>query len=252
MICEHKTYEITIIKEKINLTPVSEEDFIGFYSRIIDTIGNDYYYSNYTNLYPAVDFLISNRLDSTSHTKLITVQDDFMMELYRAEYKYVSGREKLWAYRKEQKTGIDKEIWIGARYFTHDFLYKKIYAPLFIQEDTVIVFDQYKKMIFRFDSDHDKIDSTHFDLKIKRSLGKWQQPLVEDKATGNIYALYNKGGYAFLKLINTKTGKAVKTLKLSNKYVEQINIINGYVYYIYHPFETMQKKYLYREEITSF
>jgi len=252
VICEYETYAISIEKEEIRLKPVSKEDFLGFYSRIIDTIGDDYYYSNYTEIYPAVDFLISNRLDSTSHSKLISVQDDFMMELYRAEYKYVSGREKLWAYRKEQKTGIDKEIWIGAKYFTNAFLYKKIYAPLFIKDDTIIVFDQYKKMIFRFDSDHDKIDSTHFDLKIKRSSGKWQQPLIKDKSTGGIYALYNKGSYSFLKLINTQTGEAIKTIKLSNKYVERLSITNNYVYYIYHPLETMQKKYLYREKIVNF
>jgi len=249
LVCKYKIYEIVIKKEEIELTPITKEDFYGFYNRIIDTIGNNYYYSNYTELYPAVDFLVSNRLDSSSHSNLATVQDDFMMELYRAEYKYVSGREKLWAYRKEQKTGIDKEIWIGAKYFTHDFLYKKIYAPLFVKNDTLILFDQYKKLIIRFDSDHDKIDSTHFDLKIKRSQGKWQQPLIRDKVTGEIYALYNKGGYSFLKLIDTETGEATKTLKLNNKYVERLTIVNNSIYYIYHPFETMQKKFLYREEV---
>ncbi len=252
LICKYKIYEIRIQLDKISLTPVPKENFYGFYNRIIDTIGDNFYYSNYTDLYPAVDFLVSNRLDSTSHTKLLTVQDDFMMELYRAEYKYVSGREKLWAYRKEQKTGIDKEIWVGARYFTQDFLYKKIYAPLFINEDTIIVFDQYKNLIYRFDSDHDKIDSIPYNLKIKRSLGKWQQPLIKDKITGNIYALYNKGGYFFLKGINVTTGKAEQTLKLSNKYVENLTILNGYVYYIYHPYESIQKKFLYREKISFF
>ena len=61
--------------------------------------------------------------------------DDFMMELYRAQYKYVSGRDKLWAFRKEQETGIDKEIWIGASVFTKDILFRPIYAALFVFND---------------------------------------------------------------------------------------------------------------------
>ena len=54
----------------------------------------------------------------------------------------------MWAYRKEQATGIDKEIWIGANSFTHDILYNPVYAPLFIINDTVLVFDQYKNKDF--------------------------------------------------------------------------------------------------------
>ena len=68
------------------------------------------------------------------------------MDLYRAEYKYVDGQEKLWAVRKEMATGIDKEIWIGAKYFTCSVYYKVPYAPLFVKEDTVLVFDHFKRL----------------------------------------------------------------------------------------------------------
>lgn len=248
LICTSKIYAINIHQQKIKLTPIPKEDFYGFYQRIIDTIQDNFYYSNFSENYPAVDFLVTSRLDST-HNKVISVQDDFMMELYRAQYKYVSGREKLWAYRKEQETGIDKEIWIGAASFTQDFLYKPVYAPLFIKEDTVLVFDQYKNYIFKIDSDNDVVDSIPFQLKIKGSKEKWEQPLIKDKETDDIYALYNKGGYYYLKQIDLTSGKTIQTLKLTNRYVEHLTIVDNYVYYIYRPFESLQKKFLYREEI---
>lgn len=250
MVCRTHIYKITIHQKQIKLTPTPKEDFYGYYQRILDTIQNNYYYSNYAENYPAVDFLVTNRLDS-AHKKLLSVQDDFMMELYRAQYKYVSGRDKLWAYRKEQETGIDKEIWIGATSFTQDFLYKPIYAPLFVANDTIVIFDQYKNLIYKFDRDHDLVDSIPYQLKIKGNKEKWEQPLIKDKTTGAIYALYNKGGYNYLKKINLTSGKTKQTLKLSNRYVEQLTINNGNVYYIYRPFESLQKKFLYREKITD-
>lgn len=248
LVCRYKVYNIRIHQNRIKLTPIPNEDFYGFYQRIIDTIQDNFYYSNFAENYPAVDFLVSNRLDSTHH-KIKSVQDDFMMELYRAQYKYVSGREKLWAYRKEQETGIDKEIWIGAASFTQDFLYKPVYAPLFVREDTILIFDQYKHFIYKFDSDHDIVDSIPFQLKVKGNKEKWEQPLIKDQTTQEIYALYNKGGYYYLKQFDLNSGKTIQTLKLSNRYVEQLTIQNNYVYYTYRPFESLQKKYLYREEI---
>lgn len=250
LVCKYNIYTVNIHRQQIRLTTVPKEDFYGFYQRIIDTINDQFYYSNFADNYPAVDFLVTNRLDSNHH-KIKSVQDDFMMELYRAQYKYVSGRDKLWAYKKEEETGIDKEIWIGAASFTQNILYKPVYAPLFVKNDTVIIFDQYKNLIFKIDSDHDIIDSIPFQLKLKGSKEKWEQPLIKDKSNNEIYALYNKGGYNYLKLLNLNTGKSKQTLKLSNRYVEQLTINNGYVYYIYRPFESLQKKFLYREKIIN-
>ena len=248
LVCKYHIYTIDIHRQQIKLSTVPKEDFYGFHQRIIDTINDQFYYSNFTENYPAVDFLVASRLDS-NHLIIKSVQDDFMMELYRAQYKYVSGRDKLWAYRKQEETGIDKEIWIGAISFTQDILYKPVYAPLFVKNDTIIIFDQYKNLIFKIDSDHDIVDSIPFQLKLKGSKEKWEQPLIKDKSTNEIYALYNKGGYNYLKCLDLNTGKSKQTLKLSNRYVEQLTIESGYVYYIYRPFESLQKKFLYREKI---
>ena len=134
---------------KIELLPIEDNDFYGFNHRVIDTLEYQYYYSNYNELYPEVRFYATLK-DDTSHFLLREVKDDFMMELYRAQFKYVSGRDKLWAYRKEQETGIDKEIWIGAASFTQDILYQPVYAPLFVKNDTVLIFDHYNDMIFKY------------------------------------------------------------------------------------------------------
>lgn len=248
VICENKIFAIEIVNEQIRFETVSADDFYSFYHRVIDTIGTQYYYSTFNELYPAVSFVVTNRNDTT-HQELIEIKDDFMMELYRAQFKYVSGRDKLWAYRKEQETGIDKEIWIGATSFTQDILYKPVYAPLFIIKDTVHIFDQYKKKLYKFNSFNEKVDSVELDFAQNFSKEKWEQPLIHDKVNDSVYGLYNKGGFYFIKSINCQDGKIEKELKLSNRFVERIKISGGKVYYIYRPYESLQKKFIYAEEI---
>lgn len=232
------------------LKSVPTADFYNFHSRIIDSIADNYYYSDYHSLYPAVNFYCSHRKDS-SQTLLKEVKDDFMMELYRAQYKYVSGRDKLWAYRKEQETGIDKEIWIGAQSFTQDLLYQPVYAPLFVVNDTVLIFDQYKSYLYKYTTNHRLVDSSFVNYYINPKGEKWEQPLVKDAATGAIYATYNRAGYTYLRKLDSKTGLLTTTTKLTNRFVSTIKIHNGYVYYIYRPYESQQKKFLYKEEVAA-
>ena len=234
--------------EFIRVEKVDKNEFYDFTYRIIDTLGSHYLYSNYNELYPAIKFFSTNLLDSS--TILIKqVKDDFMMELYRAEYKYVSGRDKLWAYRKEQKTGIDKEIWIGASVFTTNILYRPIYSPLFVCEDSVYVFDHYKDLIYRFDSCLNVADSVSISYHKKSKKEKWSQPLIQDDHLDDLFTIYNYGGFSILKKVDVKSGEISKGFKLTNRYVNKIKIYNGYVYYTYRPFESLQKKFLYKEKL---
>ena len=160
--------------------------FYDFIYRVIDTVGSYYLYSNFNELYPAIKFYGLNTQDS-SHQLIKEVKDDFMMELYRAQYKYVSGRDKLWAFRKEQETGVDKEIWIGAAVFTNDILYKPVYAPLLVYYDTLLIFDHYKDLLFCYDSEFNLLNSIAISYHKKVKKQKWSQPLIQDLKTQNIF-----------------------------------------------------------------
>lgn len=248
VVCRHKVYTIIIRENRLALMKVSNDDFYGFYNRVIDTIGDNFYFSNFNELYPAVKFYVTARED-TANLELYEVKDDFMMELYRAQYKYVSGRDKLWAYRQEQATGIDKEVWIGASSFTHDILYKPVYAPLFVINDTVLLFDQYKSKVIKYSQYHDVLSEVSIDYHLTKNKEHWEQPLIKDQSTDKIYAIFDRGGYTYLKSVNHYTGKTSKLMKLKFRFIEKIKIVNNEIYYIYRPFESLQKKFLYKESI---
>lgn len=250
LITEQETYSITIFKTEIRLKPIDKELFNKFTSKIIDTINTSLLYSNHQQNYPAFDYYSQNKYD-TNVTLIHHVENNFMMDLYRAEFKYVSTKEKLWAYRQELKTGIDKEIWIGATSFTNSLYYEPLYAPLFVNQDTILIFDHYSDQLVKINHKGEKTDSTPIVYHKNKEGKNWEQPLLKDKEEQKVYALFERGGYHYLKNINLQNGLTKTAFKLFYRFVEQPKIKDGYVYYIYRPFESTQRKYLYRELILN-
>jgi hypothetical protein len=249
LLCEERIYLVSIEDEEIRCGLENRDYYFKYVAPIIDTIGQNIYFSNYSDIYPAFDYFEFNREDST-YNVLLKVEDTLMMELYRAEYKYVDVRTKLWAHQKQIETGIDKEIWVGATVFTNSIYYQTLYAPLFkTGDDSILVFDHYKNKLFRYTPAAGFVDSTRISYHLNDRKSGWEQPLLQDETTGKIYAMFLKGGYTYLSEIDSNTGHVRKSFKLFYKYVDRIRIINGQVYYIYRPFESIQRKFIYREKL---
>ncbi|MFT4602601.1 MAG: hypothetical protein ACI857_002788, partial [Arenicella sp.] len=140
--------------------------------------------------------------------------------------------------------------WVGATVFTNSLYYNPVYAPLFkTGEDTIIVYDHYKNRMFRYTPSSGFVDSTRISYHLQERKSGWEQPLLQDSKRGSVYAVFEKNGYTFLREIDKVSGHVKKSFKLHFKYVDRIQIIDGQVYYVYRPFESMQKKFIYRENI---
>ncbi|MCH2230463.1 MAG: hypothetical protein MK105_08970 [Crocinitomicaceae bacterium] len=248
IICNDAVFGVHVTDSEIALSSIDKDYFLKYLSPILDTNKTKMYFSNFNKDYPAFDYFAYDRMDST-YTKILEIQDDLMMELYRSEYKWVDVRTKLWAKTKEMQTGIDAEVWVGANYFTQSVYYKELYAPMFHRNDTLFVFDYYKDKLRTFDDQGNKLDSIsiyhHYD---KKHTG-WEGNLIQDRVTGQIYAVFDRAGYTFLGLIDTKTGEINKHVKLEYRYAHGMTVHNNFVYYIYRPFESAQKKFLYKERL---
>ena len=77
----------------------------------------------------------------------------------------------------------------------------------------------------------------------------WKKNIIQDKVTGAFYAVFESNGFSYLGLIDVTTGKILNKVKLAFKYVDKIRVNNNFVYYVYRPFESTQKKYLYKEQL---
>jgi hypothetical protein len=248
VICQDKVFHVAIKNDSLNLEYIDEEYFYTYLAPIVDTIKTDLYFSNYSENYPAFEYSSYNREDSIV-TKIRTIEDKLMMELYRSEFKYVDVRTKIWALEMEQESGIDKEVWVGATHFTSSIYYEELYAPMFKKQDSLFIFDHYDDYIFKYHTEKGLIDSVPITYQLKPMRTGWKKNMVQDSENEAIYAHFDNAGYAYLKKINTNNGQVAKTHKLFYRYVEKIRVKNGYAYYIYRPFESMQEKFIYREKL---
>lgn len=248
VVCESGVFGIHRSENQIGISTLDKEYFMRYIFPIVDTVQSKLFFSNYSDRYPAFDYMVYDQHDSTYAT-ILNVQDDLMMELFRSEYKWVDVRTKLWAKNLELETGIDKEIWVGTSYFTQSIYYKELYAPLFRRNDSIFVFDYYKDQLFTFDSVGRKLDSVAIYHHYQPKQSGWKGKLIQDSETGQVYAYFEKNGNCQLKLVDLKTGQLTESVLLPHKYIEKIAIQGNAVYYIYRPFESLQKKYLYSTKL---
>jgi len=229
------------------LGSIPKDYFYKYLAPIVDTSLTKQFYSSYIDIYPAFEYATVDLLDST-YKAILHIQDDLMMELYRSEYKWVDVRTKLWAKNLEHQTGIDAEIYVGANVFTQSLYYEPVYAPLFLAQDTLYIFDYPKDMLRVFSIDGKLLRSIPiFHHYHSRQTG-FKKNLQQDRKTGQIYTLYEQEGHAYVGLVDLRTGMVTQKVKLAFRYVEKIRIYDNEIYYIYRPFESTQKKFLYKQK----
>lgn len=246
VITENNVFGIMTTPDSIAVEQIDKNYFMTYIAPIVDTTVSKYYFSNFNPNYPAFDYYSFDQWDET-YKKIVKIEDKLMMELYRSEYKWADIRTKLWAKEKENETGIDAEIWVGANYFTQSIYYKELYAPLFVVNDTVLVVDHYKNWLFRYSRNGDVLDSVPIFHHLQAKQSGWKKQILQDQVTGQLYLLFDNSGWISIKRFDYRTGKLAENIPLTFRYADKVLVRDNQVFYTYRPFETAQKKFLYKE-----
>lgn len=211
-----------------------------------DSIAGHLLGSTRTAEWPAFDHVKYDPATQEQHA-ICAVQDDFVMQLFRSQYKYMSGREKVIAMDMEKATGVDREVIAGFMTgFQHDAYFKVPYAPLFVVNDTLCVFDHARERIRRFTSTGGVIDEIPMVHHNERG---WKGKLIHDPATGKVFALFAKGMNSFLRNIDPSTGSMGERIVLTHPFPQEVQVYGGYAYYVYRPPGAVDRRALYREAL---
>lgn len=248
IICQEEVFNVAIQGDSLQLYNIPKGYFVDYVLPIVDTTTSKLFFSNFNDYYPAFDYFSLDRIDS-SYRKLIHVEDSFMMELYRSEYKWVDVRTRLWAKQNEIETGIDAQIWVGATYFTQSIYYKAPFAPLFKIHDSIYVLNFQTDLISVYDAFGDMIRTIPLLFHYNKAKTGWKRIILKDNVTQSLYAVFEKDGIFYLGKIDLRTGLIQAKHRIYHKYVEKIRVYNGNAYYIYRPFESIQKRFLYKEKL---
>ena len=248
VICQEEVYHISIKNDSLALFSIPKDYFLDYVLPIVDTTTSKLFFSNFNMYYPAFDYFALDQIDS-SYRKIIHIEDPLMMELYRSEYKWVDVRTRLWAKQKEIETGVDAQIWVGANYFTQSIYYKVPFAPLFKIQDSIYVLDFQSDQMTVYTPMGEVSRRTPLLFHYHKDKTGWKRVILKDESTQALYAVFEKDGISMLGKIDLTTGQIHSKHRLYHKYVEKIRIHRGNVYYIYRPFESIQKRFLYKERL---
>lgn len=244
-------YRIRLGKEESQLIKMDRDDYADNIAPVLDSTGNMIYFTTLIDCFPAFDYYGYDRTDSTYH-HIVSIADDFMMKLCRAEYKYLSTRDKLRMFRMELETGIEKEVLTCIKSYDDGLYYQPLYAPLFMRNDSLFIFDHPSKQLKIYSKEGVPLDSVQISYhRPEVVLGNhFTEELIIDNVEGSIYALFQyPGGRHALLQIDTATGEIQEEINLRYRYASCIKVRAGEVYYTYRPFESSQKKYLYKESL---
>jgi hypothetical protein len=249
VICENYIYRINVFNDKFIIFSLKPEDFNSFIKPIIDTFNNKFIFSDYWKEYPLFKYY-SYDASAKKKDELITITNEELLSMYTMEYYYMKPRQRLEALEVAQTYKIDKTVAAALMTgFTRSLFYDPLYAPLFILQDTICVFDHYKDMLFHFNKHGQKLDSIAISYNHPKNWKEWKRLMLKDDIENSIYAVYDKSGHKYLKLIDHRDGKDKGKYKLIFHSADKVKVRDGYIYYVYRPFESTQEKFLYRERI---
>ncbi len=249
IICKESIYRIVVRDDVVSLVSLPVEDYNALVKPVIDTLNSQLLFSNYNSDFPMFSYFAYNPADS-SKKEIATIENEDLMQAYRFEYYSLKPRDKLTARNIADEYGIDKHkaaAMISG--FTHSMYYTPLYAPLFVMGDTIHVFDHYKDCLFHFNKKGQKLDSVKINYHHPKNWREWKNCMLKDLTDDAIYAVYNSNGHKYMKGISYKTGKEQGTYKIIHYSAEKIKVRDGYIYYVYRPFESLQEKFLYKERL---
>jgi hypothetical protein len=231
-----------------DLIPLSDSLMRNQIRPVVDTISKgEFIISDFEPSYPAMDFYLKTGNDWKS---FYHISDEREMELFRSEYKYLGPKEKVEAYQFELDHGIDKEI-VAAymRGFQNTHYHSELYAPLLILGDTMMVFDHVHNEVVMMNKKGETLLKQKINYHLAKGLGKWKGKIWKDPISHRLYTAYERSGKMTLLEIFPKSGTYQTLFTLTHSYIQKVRIKGGDIFYIYKPFESTKKRYLFKEKI---
>ncbi len=250
LICKTAIYRVEVQKDKIAIYELPMDDFNKLIKPVVDTLKGSIIFSDFLKQFPKFKYYVFNPVDTSVSIIKEVIHKDMDWQ-YGFEYYNLNNADKQFAKRMVKRLkGYDKfDVAAAMTGFTNSFLYEPVYAPLFVINDTIHIFDHYENKIWKFIKDTIEVDSVAINYHHPAKKSEWKNQLIMDEINGKIYGLFLRNGYYYLKEINNITGEIVAEKKLFYQYVSKLKIKDGFVYYTYKPAQTLQKKFLYKEKV---
>ncbi len=244
-------FVLSLAGDSVEMKKIDKKEYAFRLNHCVDSVSNHVLFNDFKSYIPRMNYYALNTIDS-NYFLLKSHVNDVVNKMYRWEYYELSLEQKREAREMAEKIpNMDKKD-VGAMFtgFHKSIYYEPVYAPLFVKNDTVLVFDHSSELIFKFNQ-FQVIDSVSIRYAKNEAKAKWKNKLIMDESEEEFYGLYLKSGYYVLKNIDVNSGNPTFSYRIEKRFAEKLKIDNGYVYYLYKQPSSQEKPFLYRELIAG-
>lgn len=234
----------------LHLDKLSYESFRQEYEPICGFLNSNIVFHTFTEEYPEFSYYMLKE-DNENPIELEHVADSLTMELFKSEYKYMSGRAKRIAYQYELDYGVPKEIVAGQMtQFKESLYYQDPIAKIIQLEDHWSIFNISQKTVVTVNSEGAMINRLRMEgsrnLSSISSKEKILSVQFDSEKKEMICFTQLRTGESMLNLLK-EDGTLELKKNLYWQHIRNPQIKNGRVYYLYRPFESRNNWYLYSE-----
>lgn len=260
-------------KGNISLIPMNLINYYAYVRPVVDTVGGCYLLSDYDKDYPRYSYYYCDKKTKvTKHlvrinegwakNEKLVLNDWFELPKYRKDSTnlefYKPDTARVLDLMGDDFNLLNKNVTIfistGGNLPQGKAPNKKkfnnyIPSPLFIIHDTICVFNMVKNKIFIYDKRFNLIDTIAINFHKTKPWNEYSKLILKDEVTNELYAVYKRDGYQYIKRINWRTGKTEGVYKLNNYSAQRLKIKNDYIYGLYSPYGKGKNFGLYWERI---
>jgi hypothetical protein len=115
--------------------------------------------------------------------------------------------------------------------------------------DTILVIDHLHDEVTMYNRWGEKMNKMPCHHHKKKGMGKWKGEVWRDPLTHKLYTAYEKSGRVKCFEMDVLNDELIPCMELAYRYCEKIKVWGVEVFFVYRPFESSQKRYLYKQKI---
>ncbi|UTW62314.1 carboxypeptidase-like regulatory domain-containing protein [bacterium SCSIO 12741] len=249
---EKTAYLIRYQDDELKLIEVNAQEFRARVKPCNDTLDQQIFFSDQLWYLPRFNYYSFDTRDSLFRL-VRNIVDKELNHMMRWEfYDMTIDQQRQAREMAEFFPNLDKQEMAGIMSgFQNSIYYEEPYAPLFVVNDTILIFDHYSNFLYRYSENLMPLDSQEISYHIPPRRREWKSKVFLDRNRGEFFGLFEKKGYVYLKKINCGNGSFDYAVKLSNQFVEKVRVHDNYAYYIHKPPSSPEKPTIYRERIAE-
>ncbi|MBL4594415.1 MAG: carboxypeptidase-like regulatory domain-containing protein [Flavobacteriales bacterium] len=191
LICKRAIYRVSVENDRVVIYELPMDDFNLLIKPIVDTLESTLLFSDFLRQFPRFKYYAFNPEDTTISIIKEVVHKDMDWK-YAFEYEFLNNADKQFAKRMAKRLkGYDKfDVAASMTGFSNGFLYETVYAPLYVINDTINIFDHSESRTWKFVDDTVEVGDVPFLYHKPKKKNSWKRQLIMDEVNGNIYGVF--------------------------------------------------------------